>query len=464
MIQAAALCLIVIVSADRQAPVDSLAAPMFADTLTEIELKVFPPESVLMPVSYEVSWGDGETLHWTQWLRSNVDISRYHRYRQVGQYQITVRARDTVYRASDWSTPLPVSVGESPLKWAAPTFEPVVASPTLDLEGNIYVGDESGRFYSVAPDGQFRWSFEAGDAVYATCAVSKDMVYVPSVDSHLYCLDTKGKLRWKLHLGDEFYTAPAIGSDGTVYLGSDSGTVFAVAPNGKLRWRFETGEEISSSPTVGPDGLIYVTADSVYCLDAKGRTRWAFGATEDEYFYGSAVPDLEGTVYAGNTDGFLYAIRPDGRLRWRAPVPDEDEIRPEVVFDTDGTVYLATDGYYLCRKRPEGTVEIVLEAEDILISSPAISSAGTLYFLPDDGYLYALSSSGRIAWRYEVAVGGKDLYYTSSPTIGPDGTVYVGSWDGGLYAFRGDGPPAQTIWPQYRHDAQHTGRMTRPTQ
>ena len=75
--------------------------------------------------------------------------------------------------------------------------------------------------------------------------------------------------------------------------------------------------------------------------------------------------------------------------------------------------------------------------------------------------LVAKAANGRLLWTRDVASGNKEVYYTSSPTIGPDGVVYVGSWDGGLYAFRADGPGANTTWPQYRHDPQHTGRVTK---
>ena len=112
---------------------------------------------------------------------------------------------------------------------------------------------------------------------------------------------------------------------------------------------------------------------------------------------------------------------------------------------------------------PQGTPTVFYEANDIVVAAAAASDKGTIFSLPDDGMLVAKAPNGRLLWTREVASGEKEVYYTSSPTIGPDGTVYVGSWDGGLYAFRGDGPAAKTSWPQYRHDAQHTGRQVQPS-
>ncbi len=440
---------------------DSLVVPVVTDTTVETEILIFPPKDAPLPILYQVAWGDGDTLDWTGPIKSPVDISRYHKYREHGEYLVRVRAQDGLGRVSDWGKPYPITVTEPVQKWYFETTDPIVASPALDANGNIYFGDESGTFYSVTPDGRLRWTFKMRDAVYASALVINNLIYVGSVDSNLYCLDTLGKLRWQLDLDDEVYSAAALGHDGTVYVPTDGGTLCAVAPNGKLRWKFKAGDEMASSPTIGPDGLIYITADSVYCLDAKKRRRWAFGTPDGDYFYASVVVDHEGNVLVGNTDGYLYCLGRDGRLQWRAPVPDQDEVRSEVAFGTDTSLYFGSDGYYLCRKSPFGTPTVIYEADDILIATPAISEKGTVWYLPDDGVLYGLTASGRLLWKRDVASGGKEVYYTSSPTIAPDGTIYVGSWDNGLYAFRGDGPPAATLWPQYRQNAQHTGQVPR---
>jgi outer membrane protein assembly factor BamB len=443
---------------------DSVVVPMWADTLIEIEADVFPPPDAALPLQYQIAWGDGDTVDWTEPLQSMIDISRYHTYKVPGQYAVTTRARDSLGRTSVWSDPHGVWVMPEPIqKGIFPTSDPIVASPTLDLHGNIYVGDESGSFYSINPvTGGQRWVFKANDAIYGAAAIAGNRVYFGSLDSNVYCLDTMGRKRWSLYLGDEVYCTPAIGADGTIYIGTDKGTLTAITPKGKRKWSYKTSDDIAGSPTVGPLGHIYITSDSVYCIDARGRRRWAFGSPEGEYFFASAVVDKDGVVYAGNNDGNLYCLDPDGRQQWRAPVPDGDEVRPEVVIGPDSSLYFGTDGDYVCRKTPLGTPTVLYEADDIVVSAAAMSANGTVFVLPDDGTLVAKAANGRILWTRDVASGSKDVYYTSSPTIGPDGVVYVGSWDGGLYAFRGDGPAAKTPWPQYRHDPQHTGRQTPP--
>ncbi|MEO0051765.1 MAG: PQQ-binding-like beta-propeller repeat protein [candidate division WOR-3 bacterium] len=441
-------------------PPDSLVCPMRVDTAQELELAILPPENVSLPVQYRIDWGDGETLDWTEPVNSRTEVYRYHRYRQPGTYQLQVMLRDRLGISSEWSRPVAVEVVPSLLKWFAPTLEPVVGAPALDENGNVYLGDESGTVYSFNSAGELRWTFQVRQPVYAGATVEQGLVYVPALDSCLYCLDTLGKLKWSVNLGDELWTPPAIGQDQNLYLTTDKGRLVSVDAKGRIRWQVQLGDEAAGAPTLGPDGNIYVSADSIYCFTPKGKRRWAFGTPDNAYFFAGPVVDGQGLVYCGSFDGYVYCLGRDGRMVWRAPVPDEDEIRTEVVFDPEGRMYLGTDGYYLCVKEPGKTIRVVYETGDGICATPAVSAQGTVYLLSDDGVLYAFTREGRIFFTAEVAGGDKELYYSSSPAIGQDGTVYVGSWDGGIYAFHGDAPPANTVWAQYRGDAQHRGRVT----
>ena len=55
------------------------------------------------------------------------------------------------------------------------------------------------------------------------------------------------------------FSSPAIGSDGTIYVGSFDNNLYAINHTyGSEKWRFETGDWIYSSPAIGADGTIYV--------------------------------------------------------------------------------------------------------------------------------------------------------------------------------------------------------------
>ena len=73
-------------------------------------------------------------------------------------------------------------------------------------------------------------------------------------------------------------SSPAIGSDGTVYVGSYNKKLYAI--NGKTGvklWEFETGGEVYSSPAIGSDGTVYVGSydKKLYAFrtDSKGPAK-----------------------------------------------------------------------------------------------------------------------------------------------------------------------------------------------
>ncbi|MDP7010607.1 MAG: PQQ-binding-like beta-propeller repeat protein [Verrucomicrobiota bacterium] len=70
---------------------------------------------------------------------------------------------------------------------------------------------------------------------------------------------TGGVKLWKFKTGDWVESSPAIGSDGTVSVGSVDKKLYAI--NGKTGvklWEFKTEGEVVSSPAIGSDGTIYV--------------------------------------------------------------------------------------------------------------------------------------------------------------------------------------------------------------
>jgi hypothetical protein len=88
-----------------------------------------------------------------------------------------------------------------------------------------------------------------------------------------------GAVLWEFEMGSEA-RSPAIGSDGTVYVGSLDNKLYAI--NGKTGvklWEFETGNSVSSSPAIGSDGTVYVGSGDkkLYALSGKtGVKLWEF--------------------------------------------------------------------------------------------------------------------------------------------------------------------------------------------
>ena len=63
------------------------------------------------------------------------------------------------------------------------------------------------------------------------------------------------KLKWSYTTEGDVKSSPAIDSDGTIYVGSDDGKLYAINPDGTLKWSYTSGGDIESSPAIGSEVL-----------------------------------------------------------------------------------------------------------------------------------------------------------------------------------------------------------------
>jgi len=89
---------------------------------------------------------------------------------------------------------------------------------------------------------------------------------------------TAGGKLWEFETGSVVTSSPAIGSDGTVYVGSKDKKLYAInGKSGVKLWEFETGGDVSSSPAIGSDGTVYVGSydNKLYAIatDSKGLAK-----------------------------------------------------------------------------------------------------------------------------------------------------------------------------------------------
>ncbi len=116
----------------------------------------------------------------------------------------------------------------------------------------------TGRGVGSGAVGRLKWKFKTGYGIDSSPAIGSDgTVYVGSWDRYLYALNPNGSLKWKFKAGYYIISSPAIGSDGAVYVGSWDDYLYALNPNGSLKWKFKTGDGIGSSPAIGADGTVY---------------------------------------------------------------------------------------------------------------------------------------------------------------------------------------------------------------
>jgi outer membrane protein assembly factor BamB len=243
-------------------------------------------------------------------------------------------------------------------RWKFHTGDVVHASPAV-AGGTVYFGSWDGLFYAVeAATGKEKWRFQGGkdDLIHnqigfqSSPAVVDGVVYTGCRDSNLYALDAAaGKEKWRVfNQGSWVNSSPAV-LDGKVYYATaDSSLFHAVdAATGKPVFQQKLKAYVFSSPSIAGEvvylGLLNGTLEARdrasgellwtfqtetskenrdWVLTGEGklnpamffRSNWNDGgilAANREYSIGSifSAPSIvNGVVYVGSTDGFMYAV------------------------------------------------------------------------------------------------------------------------------------------------------------
>jgi len=244
-----------------------------------------------------------------------------------------------------------------------------LCSPAVGPDGFIHVGSPSFKYFLVNPDGTIEWDYKTDWCIISSPAIDDDgTVYIGSKDHFLYAFSAdQHKVKWKFQTGTFFDghcvdSSPAIGPDGTIYVGTDpygaagqtpipvTTNFWAINPDGSLKWVFETEDGVESSPAIGPDGTVYVGSYDGYLYAIKdtgteGVLQWKFktnGAVD-----GSPTIDADGVIYVGSRDATLYALYPNGTLKWTFQAEDGFESSPSL--DNNGYLYIGSfDGNFYC--------------------------------------------------------------------------------------------------------------------
>ena len=343
-----------------------------------------------------------------------------------------------------WSLRLPDTINSS------------TATPAIAVDGTVYLGTFYGKFLAVSPAGEIKWVFDVNCEIKSSAAIADDgTVYFGSRNRNFYALTPQGKLKWSFPTGGWVDSSPAIAADGTICFGSADGNFYALHPDGTEKWKFPVQAIIDSSPSIALDGTIYFGAHDkkLYALDSSGRQRWTF-VTGGPVISSPAIAK-DGSVYFSSTDGNLYSLKPDGTERWRYHTGGMTESSP--VLDEDGNVYLGVNMNVLQTVSPGGKFRWSWTSP-VMVDQSAAVSPGRVYTTIPWGMLYALQLADKTPiWQTRTSYN-----LSGSPAIDSHGTIYF-ACNLLLYAVQppdGALPAKKSSWPQFRANAQHTGRVS----
>lgn len=364
--------------------------------------------------------------------------------------------------------------------WEFPVLDEVTSSPAVGSDGTIYFGVGAGadkandtRVIAVTRSGARKWSFTTSSSslgvVGASPAIGSDgTVYIGSYDKSLYALNgSTGVKVWSFTADTSIISTPALGTDGTIYF-RDNTKLYALTSTGTLKWSYTLNTLLAAgtygSPVVGTDNVIYVgtTDGALFAFIDNGTgtaVKWTFTADGD--IYTTPAIGSDGTLYFGTLAGSFYALTPgtsSATKKWSIALPKyngaNNSITSSPALASDGTIYFAAYDHklYALSGMTGQTKWTYTLGNEVRASSPAIAADGTVFVGAYDGSVYAISAGGSLVRSYASA-----LPIRSSPVIA-DNRLYFGSADAKLHAFNVGQSAAITAWPMFHQNSARTGR------
>jgi len=438
----------------------------------------------------------------------------------------------------------------------------------INNDGTIYAGTSEGIVYAINPDGTLKWdlsfditSEQAQDVDISTIPSELRDAVPPNFDiSNISNIPDSLFYPGAYDRDDFSHSSPTLSSDGKILYvaGRISGTVYAIdTDNQSIIWSFNVqdipevrndplnyGGGFVSSPAIGNDGTIYIGSGDwwadqgaeelgvdtskikerefsdkrLYAINPNGTLKWIF-TVDDEHvktsIFGSPVIDSNGIIFFGSFNGIFYAIRDDGDTAtkvWsydakKSPLPNttnrDKEFWPSPAIGNDGTIYSGNNNFHLYAFSPEdGSIKWTFETNNEVYQSATIAADGTIYQASEDGHLYAINLDGTLKWKYfsgsedalpftasvlndnsiifgmmgynriislasdsslkwQCDFGGEAEVGTSmNPAVGGDGTIYVYA-DSKMYAIEGTSPLSiESPWPKVDGDSRNSGYQT----
>ncbi|MEW5996923.1 MAG: PQQ-binding-like beta-propeller repeat protein [Candidatus Micrarchaeota archaeon] len=273
--------------------------------------------------------------------------------------------------------------------WSVNTDGAAITKPVL-FANRIVVGTDRGAVYGIEA-GSIKWTQVFNGSVVGDPALFGDKVVIATQD-RVYALNSGGGVAWSYELRD----VRGVAASDKVYVSSARG-IYALDERGQLVWSYNAS--VPTEPSAELAGyVVFGSGRKVVALRNTGEKFWERDAGP---FWNTRPLVWAGTVYAGTSEGELYAIN----------------------IYTGETLWVYRTG-------------------DMVTSTPTHAGA-YIVFGTANGWVYALNN-GQLAWKEradsmvggEMAVDGNIVYFSTRKSLygvsGSDGSVLIrrqfGDW------------------------------------
>jgi len=197
-----------------------------------------------------------------------------------------------------------------------------------------------------------------------------------------------------------------------------------------IRWRFQADADyIQARPAVATDGTVYAldVYGHVYAVAPDGALKWIFNATGTGF--GNISVGADGTIYFGNTTT-ITALSPSGTVKWQfSQNPGANTLYGPNV-GPDGNIYaVGFQGLGVFSLTPQGTLrwstrEDIVPRLRVFFQEIVFGPPGQpqLYF-HGNNHLRSVGLDGTSLFSYADALGSAQA--DVQPAVAPDGSVYT---------------------------------------
>lgn len=178
----------------------------------------------------------------------------------------SVGPEGNIYAADDRHLYAVRDLGDSGVvRWSFATKKMIEVSNAVAPDGTVILGTNHDKEYGIRPDGTVAWAIDIGDYTYSSStATPAGLAYFADNTGRVRSVETaSGKVTQLLRpLGptgkEHAWTSVAVDAAGDMYWGTQSGNVYGYSTDGAQLFALKAGSGVPSYPALGADGTLYV--------------------------------------------------------------------------------------------------------------------------------------------------------------------------------------------------------------
>ncbi|MGZ8551440.1 MAG: outer membrane protein assembly factor BamB family protein [Chitinophagaceae bacterium] len=190
---------------------------------------------------------------------------------------------------------------------------------------------------------------------------------------------------------------PCFDENGNIYFGSHDCCFYSVNKDGKINWSYSFKRKVYSSPAYYNKKIFFIGGDGyMHSLDTAGKRLWSKNLDDYSKNAGKIKNIVGKALSAIQLDEFKF-FKVKG---WASPI-----------VTTDGQVIgLGLGNKIFSFNQETGDINWAFEFKrfGFNLSGPVLDSDDNIYVPSCDGYLYCLSSTGKLKWNTKL---GKGLFW-----------------------------------------------------